>query len=101
MQRRPFLFLCILFCLIAAPVLLADEAVETTPAAEAVALDQGAVTPEEPETLQPTLEEILNDSAKVELTCEPCFHAFNCATYCYENFGSEDGTCDNGCCVCY
>lgn len=103
MRQKSFLFLCILICLVAAPALFADEAVETTPAAQAVTLEQQDVTPDEPETLQPSLDEILNDSTQVEasVSCEPCFHAFNCARYCYENFGSEDGICDGGCCVCF
>lgn len=31
-----------------------------------------------------------------------CQHAFNCANFCYTNYGSTDGDCDSfGCCVCY
>ena len=31
-----------------------------------------------------------------------CQHAFNCATFCYQNYGSSDGDCDSfGCCICY
>ena len=31
-----------------------------------------------------------------------CMHAFNCANFCYTNYGSTDGDCDSfGCCVCY
>lgn len=31
-----------------------------------------------------------------------CLHAFNCANFCYTNYGSTDGDCDSfGCCVCY
>lgn len=100
MRKQSFLFLCILLCLAAAPGLFAEEAADTA-AMDVVDVAQEAVTPEEPETLEPTLEEILGTSTQVEMTCEPCFHAFNCARYCYENFGSEDGTCDQGCCVCF
>lgn len=31
-----------------------------------------------------------------------CLHAFNCATFCFQNYGSSDGDCDSfGCCVCF
>ncbi len=31
-----------------------------------------------------------------------CQHAFNCATFCHQTYGSTDGTCDEfGCCVCF
>lgn len=31
-----------------------------------------------------------------------CLHAFNCANFCYTNYGSTDGDCDSfGCCVCF
>lgn len=31
-----------------------------------------------------------------------CQHAFNCATFCHQTYGSTDGDCDEfGCCVCF
>lgn len=31
-----------------------------------------------------------------------CMHAFNCATFCHQTYGSTDGDCDEfGCCVCF
>lgn len=97
MIPRPLLLICLLICLIAAPRLWAAEPTEE------ILCEAPLTSSVEPEPLQPTVEEILDDPMKIEtLLChtQPCQVPSDCTRYCQINFGSATPWCDHQCCTC-